>query len=1232
MDTKPVSTLLSGNCKIPTVHDLSERLVWSESDEQSCSGKHLSNINITELLDDAVIGLKPAEARFQNVTVDPSQIIPVSLSDDLDSDELLSFDGSPVDEEIPFELEQSLLDYKCKNSQDQKDCNCSTNTISAASGLNTARVSHPPSGNLDTNNNNLSCLNQTLIGSDSRAFEDEVRSEIQIQVKSEYGMSMRVNSERNVNLEGQGFNCASSSNKILDSNQSPAKLNLKCYSNSVQNNNPGNTILETDSKTGGSNFFGDGTIDGENVNKMQVFSESQYKSEFKYRDLSHGFSLEISEILKDCNDNTLDLEFDNEILSLEPVDIKENVETLSGSVKSDLPDIPQELKTHLKKGQSSDPGLFKQCVASQCQDGSSSIFQPDLMEENQQSKKMTKKNSTQSCSLPKRRTSLSFVPAHDFETKLNGNKNCKILPQTSVMKTTLEGDRMKILVNENVTSPDQNNVRTAVQVSPAVKNKPTEKEKVLGQRPQFNIDIELGKCSSQCEDSMVIRDLKDRSKIDKATTFTSVKTPLEHSGDSVALKTHSVGVKKNDVERLLMKDGRSLINSNILKVNPRNLCKNTNPELINLMCQNPVASTRGSPLLDCQNLTQKMHPSAKKPLKNKLENKSSQDDNQFRNSNNPGLCTFDQASLTSNKSKQQHFGKNCAKDIKREPEESLENISENNNKNLKNQKMRADPLIISVKNDNSNQKRVVKLGSQFNRGDISSVTHRNREIIVKPTLNEENRSMKEKTKYNQIKTVQNFNQSCTNSSGIDYILKDIVDTREYSNNTTKPVARTSLTSSEIPTRISLVAQSQLLRSGESSTKINNAKQKGISQKNSAQPSNIPQGVKKHKRSKSSKKRAKTLLSLSKMGKLSTQSLVENANTLHVSTTQCKDKTCSAANFGNISRVASSSSSLSEPTRTQDVDSTNTRKFVKAKRVLDKQKQLSALLEGDNCLDDCQIDNRVQWVCCRWNVKTLSNQDINLTTAAYIRSQLPTKQAACFQGSLEGQKDYTLAIVAPNRKRRLYQDNNSTDGDDSLGQASKKRRLSKEVQLIPDHIKDLQPNLKLFNKQLIDKLIASQNMSLAALGRQKNQELNLLDEQYHCLQYQLQEKQFQEQQLHGYFGYHDGYAAMYQLQSEHNYQHHQLDLTMHRKYNDLVKRFAEEEKRLRTQHKMSLKKIKAVLSEDVSDSDCLTIALRKGPSRTNNYKITYQTVTLSPHVALAMIREDEIYDSFYNHTI
>lgn len=1232
MDTKPVSTLLSGNCKIPTIHDLSERLVRSESDEQSCSGKHMSNINITELLDDAaIIGLKPAEARFQNVKLDPSQIIPVSLSDDLDSDELLSFDGSPVDdEEIPFELEQSLLDYKCKNSQDQKDCNCSTNTIPAASGLNTARVSPTSSGNLDTNNNNLSCLNQTLIGSDSRAFEDEVRSEIQIQVKSEHGMSKRVNPKRNVNLEGQGFNCASFSNKILDSNQSPAKSNLNCYSNSIQNNNPENTILATDSKTGGSNFFGDATIDGENVNNMQVFSESQYKSEFKYRDLSQGFSLEISEILKDCNDNRLDLEFDNEVLSLEPVDIKENVETLSGSVKSDLSDTPQELKTNLKKDQTSDPSLFKQCVASQCQDGSSSILQPDLMEQNWQSKKMTKKNS-QSCSLPKRRTSLSFVPAHDFETKLNGNKSCKILPQTSVMKTTLEGDRRKILGNENVTSPDQSNFRTAVQVSPAVKSKPTEKEKVLRQRPQFNIDMELGKCSSQCEDSMVIRDFEDRSKTDKATTFTSVKTPLEHSGDSVALKTHSVGVKKNDVEQLLMKDGRSLINnSNILKVNPRNLCKNRNPELINLMCQNPVASTRSSPLLDCQNLTQKMHPSVKKALKNKLENKSSEDDNQFRNSNNPDLCTFEQASLTSNKSKQR-FGKYCAKDVKREPEGSLENISESNNKNLRNQQMRADPLIISVKNDNSNQKRVVKLGSQFNRGDNSSVTLRKREIIVKPTLNEENQSMKEK--YNQIKTVQNFHQSSTNSSGIDYILKDIVGTCKYSNNTSKPVARTSLTSSEMPTRISLVAQSQLLRGGESSTKINNAKQKGISQKNSVQPSNVPQGVKKHKRSKSSKKRKKNLISLSKMGKLSTQSLVENANTPHVPTTQCKDKTCSTANLGNISRVASSSFSFSEPTRRQDVDSTNARKFVKAKRVLDKQKQLSALLEGDNCLDDCQIDNRVQWVCSRWNVKTLSNQDINLTTAAYIRRQLPTKQAACFQGCLEGQKDYTLAIVAPNRKRRLYQDdNNSAGGDDSLGQASKKRRLSKEVQLIPDHIKDLQPNLKLFNKQLIEKLIASQNMSIAALGRQKNQELNLLDEQYHCLQYQLQEKQFQEQQLHGYFSYHDGYAVMYQLQSEHNYQHQQLDLTMHIKYNDLVKRFAEEEERLRTQHKMSLEKIKAVLSEDVSDSDCLTIALRKGPSRTNNYKITYQTVSLSPHVALAMIREDEIYDSFYSHTI
>ena len=1337
METNSGSTLLSADCQVSTTGDVSKKHELLESNNQSSMNKSLSNIRIADLIDAAVAGLKPKEARLKNVKGNSCQIISVFESDAYDSDEILSLDSLPADdEEIPLELELSLLSDDSKEPLLQNAVHSSTSANLQTPDLssNSLAISSPASSNLDTNNN-ISLKNQTLTVSGDKMFflEAKTKFDTLIHGKSEQKVSNSLSPQKEVVKASQGFGCANPCNRILA--ESHSNRTNHGYSDSMQNSAILNkNISDNTSKSAECDLFKDSTID-----ENHVWSESLHKSKLKSADFSRSLCREISDILKDCNDNVfLDLELGKDVLPLEPLDVKGNVETSLDSMKTNLHDPQAELKSWLKENSwpapCSDHNLSKPCIVSQSQDTSGLNFQLDLMEKNRQS---IQKGS--SLPHPKTKNSQHFVPAQDFKRKATVNKNSQAQPRTLISMTTLEGDRIKVFSDNTAISPKQDRDGSPVQVSLQVKSQLTSKKKVLEQRSQNYMNIKPVKCSPQCEDSVIVKDLKDLPKIDKAIVSTTEETSLELSGNLGVMKSCFLGTEEYSTECSVIKYGNSLNNSSdVPKVKPGDLLKDSNSEPRALICQDLVSSTSNSQLPNFQNKSVQTVPlSILKPLKFSLQDQNLQVDNLLMSSNYTAL-TSDHTSLNSSMSRR-HTVENCTEDKMKEPKESLKSFSESSHaKTL--QKMKEEPLLlISVSNDCGKPKRIVKLGNQLKEGDNAFTPLRNCQVFK--SLNEDNKSVTGKEKCGeelQIKATQNSNTNCRNLSGINCVSKNIVQPENLSKSSDKddkPInaqpAPTKCSSQTCNTATSKKCVQALIALSEGrslpaqplvetvntqpfSTKCSthncntvscNPSQNNVSnnaittrdtsalptsvadrkafgknstnipQKTTLQPCKVSKGVKKKRKSKASQKRAKALIALSGMSNssaktlmktikaqsvlaecssqthntatskkcvqalialsegrsLPSRALVETVNTQSVPI-KYSTQTSNTATSKPIPNTGSSNPSLQQICSKDDVsitaeDPMSKRKFIKAKRVWDKQKQLSSLLDGEDCLDERQINDRVQWVCRRWNVKTLSNQELNLTTAAYIRRQLPSQTAACFQGCLEGQKDYTLAIVGPNRKRRLCQDDDddSTNASDSLGQATKKRRLSQNVQLIPGSIKDLQPDMKLCQKQLLDKLSASQNMSLAALKRKKNEELNMLNEQYHYMQYCLQQKWFQQPLFLGYM-------SMYQVQSEHDYQQQQLNWALQNKRNYVIKNFEEEEKRLRSQYKTNVEKMKSVLSEGISDSNCLTVALRKGPSRMSNYKITYQTVNLSSHVALAIIREDEIYDSFYSHKV
>ncbi|CAI9717998.1 Hypothetical predicted protein [Octopus vulgaris] len=47
---------------------------------------------------------------------------------------------------------------------------------------------------------------------------------------------------------------------------------------------------------------------------------------------------------------------------------------------------------------------------------------------------------------------------------------------------------------------------------------------------------------------------------------------------------------------------------------------------------------------------------------------------------------------------------------------------------------------------------------------------------------------------------------------------------------------------------------------------------------------------------------------------------------------------------------------------------------------------------------------------------------------------------------------------------------------------------------------------------------------------------------------------------------------------------------------------------------------------------LTLPLRKGPTRENKHSICYQQITAAPSIMITLLREDEVYDTFYSHRL
>lgn len=105
-----------------------------------------------------------------------------------------------------------------------------------------------------------------------------------------------------------------------------------------------------------------------------------------------------------------------------------------------------------------------------------------------------------------------------------------------------------------------------------------------------------------------------------------------------------------------------------------------------------------------------------------------------------------------------------------------------------------------------------------------------------------------------------------------------------------------------------------------------------------------------------------------------------------------------------------------------------------------------------------------------------------------------------------------------------------------------------------------------------------------------------------------------------------------LQVQHLKQRRLLEQQLNSRLTRLENRFENLIDGLTTRQTKVLNALNMDFEKNSLTARSLTLPLRKGPTRENKHSICYQQITGTPSIMITLLREDEVYDTFYSHRL